>query len=736
MSGISGNLRLLAKRLVIWSCIASLTVQGVALQAVAAPGNSTAEFVRMLRAGQPYLRSAFDKEKLLDALDYDAEQIVDFVSDEVAFQPYRGVLRGVRGTLEGRSGNSHDQALTLASMLKDAGFDAQILVGELSADQVSELVRSMAMPEYPEERQRASYPAEIERLLEEVRSQGVQVSELISETLSIAEELSHILRESSARSTNRKVLTQTEESGQEYRWVRYRLGVADPWREVHPAYRAAADWQLKFTTIEHDQVDSSSLQTVGIELWVEDTDGTRHQVSGSWSAPAANLGGRPLSIEIASDAILKPGLWTQPDELIDESQYFFVQIDGTIPQDALVFDLYGNVYPEAAIAGLNSLFATIDQKGRKAVTALNSIGADLHGRQGPQSQGKQLAKVWLSFKLGNSEGFERIVQRTLFRGRALDNKRSAAASLLQRWEVDIATTAAMPQVYRYAETDRLISSIEKLERFYEYLAKNKKASEAEIIERLSDFVADPALSRLAMLRSLFEQFDWPHDVISFIHEPNILAIRHGLTFKDGLWHVYELTDIVSNSRLSFRLEQGTPFLAPDASLMRGVWETRAEAFGLLSQPAAVRSIAAYEVLANRAELHYEGSDDGASIRLIASDGSAWWQIDEATGSTVGMMESSHGLGGSEVTEYALFTIITGAVSLAFFMVGSAVCMTGGGEFVCCVVTSASIVLVGVAVAWSVGLVAAAIGIGWGAGATASLFADIALSQAPVQCRAK
>lgn len=735
MSGIAGSLRLSSKRLVIWSCIASLTVQGVALQAVAAPGNGTAEFVRLLRAEQPDLRSAFDKDKLLDALDYDAEQIVDFVSNEVAFQPYRGVLRGVRGTLEGRSGNSHDQALTLASMLRDAGFDAQILVGELSSDQASELARNMAMPEHPEERQRPRYTAEIEKLLQDVRSQGTPVSELISETQSIAEELSHILRESSARPTISKVLKEMEESGQKYRWVRYRLGAAEPWREVHPAYRAAADWQLKFTAIENDQIDPSSLQTVGIELWIEDTDGTRHQVSGSWSAPAANLWGRPLSIELASNAILKPALWTQPDQLIDESHYFFVQIDGAIPQDALVFDLYGNVYPGAAIAGLNSLFATIDQKGRKAVTALNSIGADLHGVQGAQSQGKQLAKVWLSFKLGTQEGSEKVVHRTLFRGRALDDKRNAAASLLQRWEVDIATTAAMPQVYRYAETDRLISSIEKLERFYEFLAKNKKASEGDIIERLSDFATDPTLSRLAMLRSLFEKFQWPPDVISFIHEPNILAIRHGLSFKDGLWHSYELTDIVSNGRLSFRLEHGALLLAADASLMRGVWETRAEAFGVVSQPAAVRSIAAYEVLVNRAELHYEVSDDGASIRLTAADGSAWWEIDEATGSTVGMMESSHGLGGSEVTEYTLFTIFTAAMSVAFFMVGSSVCVTGGGEFVCCVVTNASIALVGVAIAWSVGLVAAAIGIGWGAGIGASVFADLALTQAPVQCGA-
>ena len=61
------------------------------------------------------------------SLDYEAEFILDYVSNDIAFQPYEGVLRGVAGTLRARAGNSLDQSILLASVLKSAGYDARVL---------------------------------------------------------------------------------------------------------------------------------------------------------------------------------------------------------------------------------------------------------------------------------------------------------------------------------------------------------------------------------------------------------------------------------------------------------------------------------------------------------------------------------------------------------------------------------------------------------------------------------
>jgi hypothetical protein len=51
------------------------------------------------------------------ALDYDPDSIFRFVADEIAYEPYTGILRGASGTLEARAGNSVDKALLLGALL-------------------------------------------------------------------------------------------------------------------------------------------------------------------------------------------------------------------------------------------------------------------------------------------------------------------------------------------------------------------------------------------------------------------------------------------------------------------------------------------------------------------------------------------------------------------------------------------------------------------------------------------
>lgn len=47
--------------------------------------------------------SIFDDQELLLKLDFDADTVIQFMQEKVAFQPYQGLLRGVQGTLNSRS---------------------------------------------------------------------------------------------------------------------------------------------------------------------------------------------------------------------------------------------------------------------------------------------------------------------------------------------------------------------------------------------------------------------------------------------------------------------------------------------------------------------------------------------------------------------------------------------------------------------------------------------------------
>lgn len=76
----------------------------------------------------------------------DAAGVFAFVRDGFAFEPYRGHVRGARGALFSRSGNSLDLAMLSGALLEELGVDWRLARGELSDEQATELVRS-AVPD-------------------------------------------------------------------------------------------------------------------------------------------------------------------------------------------------------------------------------------------------------------------------------------------------------------------------------------------------------------------------------------------------------------------------------------------------------------------------------------------------------------------------------------------------------------------------------------------------------------
>lgn len=94
-------------------------------------------------------RSQFDLDALLDTLDYDAERIIRFVEEEVFFEQYPGVLRGAQGTLMSRSGNSLDQSILLAGLLKDAGYESRIVGTKISSAQAANLLEQILVDKPP-----------------------------------------------------------------------------------------------------------------------------------------------------------------------------------------------------------------------------------------------------------------------------------------------------------------------------------------------------------------------------------------------------------------------------------------------------------------------------------------------------------------------------------------------------------------------------------------------------------
>ncbi|MES2369766.1 MAG: RHS repeat-associated core domain-containing protein [Pseudomonadota bacterium] len=71
---------------------------------------------------------------LAEKLGYSPVKIFQYVSNEIAFEPYYGSLKGAQGTLVSKAGNSTDQASLLIALLRASNIPARYVLGSIQFD--------------------------------------------------------------------------------------------------------------------------------------------------------------------------------------------------------------------------------------------------------------------------------------------------------------------------------------------------------------------------------------------------------------------------------------------------------------------------------------------------------------------------------------------------------------------------------------------------------------------------
>ena len=86
------------------------------------------------------------EESLVPYEGKDLDEIFARIATGIRYEPYSGILRGAIGTAIARSGNSADQSMLLAEVLRRAGYKVRYAHGVLAANNIDAVIRGMYPP--------------------------------------------------------------------------------------------------------------------------------------------------------------------------------------------------------------------------------------------------------------------------------------------------------------------------------------------------------------------------------------------------------------------------------------------------------------------------------------------------------------------------------------------------------------------------------------------------------------
>lgn len=644
--------------------------------------------VRMADALRPLInRAPFDLQVMVDQLDYEPEQIIRFVQKNIAFQQYPGVLRGARGTMMAQSGNAIDQALLLATLLRNAGYDVRIAATTLNDSQANMLLAEMLRPaperltvgdaegilavlEQHIERQLA--PAERVEFIRELESDPPAAG---SNLFPDVEQTARFLQAKLARARvdiggASSSITDLMHEARAYHWVQYRDGPADPWTDVHPAFSAAPSDLPAPEQFFGESIPESLQHRLRFQMFVEVRRGDQLEVvavSEAWERPIANLNAEPMVFGNLPDSMLGGGMPSLDlDASLKSASYFVPVFNGGPPPGARFFDVNGNIIdPMVAGSAAAGLFKTVGDSFLKTA-----------GDVGGEPAKYTLTAQWVEYTFIEPGGETRTVRRTTFdrigpAARAsgsipkdLPPTTAADARTLMQRHTFMIQTGRTPRglaldygLARMLETYPAVIAYLRIAQ----LGVQPSAAEAEQLARIGE-----EWSGHLQLFTIMDGADTVRNgVASYRSGPGLVVHRQGLSDSGSN---LAAIDVIANPRRSVGRHDGILTLDPYANLLAGVWETAMEGILLGDETGALNTESVFAdalaadvpiaVLQPGARLSGLNLTDDALFHLeadLASDHAVvvprsvvpgemtgWWRVNVQTGEKLGQLSDGRG----------------------------------------------------------------------------------------------
>ncbi len=662
-------------------------------------------------------RSAFDLEELTFELFFeDASGINDWVQQNIAYQPYAGLLRGAEGTLWARAGNALDQSVLLATLLNSAGYEARLALAGLQQEQAVRLLestRAADVRDYSEIRERlADVPGidvealfnpapDAARLAETERLAAALLTSLDQAGLDLAAEQPELLEEAA-----------------DYAWVEYRMGAGD-WEQAHPAAPFLADAGLVAETYLDDEVPAELQHRIRFEVEVESLMGdelTVAPVMTPWERPAANAAGVLLSYTNVPNTASAGG---DIPEILRTSEYFVPTFMGGMPDGGQAFDMVGALLsPEDAANPMAGVVRAVRGGFLDAIGSLGGMGSDE-----PAGEVAALTAQWLVVTLMAPDGSEREFRRTVF-DRIGDEARAAGQTQPNLLSVEEAQLRLLGEHRLMAFPgdipvdyllDQYLQTFLDTRPLLEYAIDLQFGQEPE--QEIADVLLEPSALEPMLTMQLLDE--GPADGFTWRAEPGLLMYSDTLAGDLDESRIVSRLDIVNNAR---RVQGPTGAVT---ALNQGVWETLTERdllddfttntanFGTDFQVLSPGSQAP-ETLPAEARFNLQRDLDLGYAALLPQGADTWWRVDLATGETLGITADGRG---SAMTEYTIM-LYDNAFTLMFAVKSFNDCTTGGLSWeaeLCCLAKAHVSAIFGLGLGHGLSL-----GLGGAVGAMASL----------------
>ena len=281
------------------------------------PASAHAARLQTTPASDPLIQQiAFD-------LEYDLEKIFRFVADEIGYETYNGALRGVRGTIWSRAGNSVDKAQVLKALLDEALIESRFAFGELADDDAAALAETSGV----RREQSAVLDAALEFMADDApRPTAVPTDELPADPSEVIERLGTMREELIAEATetiqahaeeltalltDADVEVLTVESGlaglerERYVWLQARQG--PEWLDLNPAFADSEAGQAPASAIETAAEFAADLfhtLTFRVIAEVATAEATEEQTMLDYTVRSQDLvGGDVLILHVAPESL-------------------------------------------------------------------------------------------------------------------------------------------------------------------------------------------------------------------------------------------------------------------------------------------------------------------------------------------------------------------------------------------------------------------------------------------------